>query len=96
MNQNDMSDRRTDNRMFIYQECFLINESAAIKPHTVDVSKMGVGVLVYGTTPFEKNDKLTVRYMQRSSRAEVKWAKKDVNNNTTRLGLELFPQLTYF
>ncbi len=96
MEQNNMADRRTIVRWPIRKECFLATEFVDIKSQTVDASSMGLGVLVNGTTPFEKDDKLFVRYMKRFSRAKVLWTDKDANNNTTRLGLELFSQLIYF
>ncbi len=103
MNPNSISDtqrvmpnKRTNARWPSKEECVLITEFVNIKSQTVDVSLLGLGVLVNGTTPFEKEDKLFVRYMQGFSRAQVRWTNKDDNNYTTRLGLELFSQLIYF
>ncbi len=90
MKQKDIADRRTDVRLRFYHECFIQNKFVDIKSQTVDVSKIGVGVLVInGTSPFKKGDKVLVNCRQRFSLAQVRWTKRDVNNNTTRMGLKL-------
>ncbi len=89
------TNKRTYPRHPYQIECILSNESAAIKSQTVDVSILGMGVLVNGTTPFEIGDRLTVSMtsMQYQSLAEVRWAEKDINKNTTRIGLKLFSSI---
>ncbi len=93
MNQIDMSEKRTTSRQPFQKECILINHFGSIKAQTVDISKWGMGVLVSGQMPIEKDGILFVdiKSLNYSSHAEVCWTKKD--NDSTRVGLFLLNSL---
>ena len=66
-----------------------------IKCKTVDVSSMGVGVLINGTIPFQNGDILPVdiKSLLHRSLANIQWTKQDVNINATRVGLKVSTSL---
>ncbi len=92
-----MSNKRTYTRHPYQIECILSNGFGDIKSQTVDVSILGLGVLVNGTIPFENGDILkvyiSVYSMDQHSQAEVRWINKEVNSNSSRVGLKLFSTL---
>jgi len=94
MNQDNRTDKRNRTRLHYSFKGYLFNEFFGIKLKTVDVSKMGLGVLVNGTVPFENGDKLFVHIKNRFSPIQVRWTEKVVTYNATRLGLKLFSNLT--
>ncbi len=85
--------KRTNARQPFQKECSLLYEFDDIKSQTIDISMWGLGVLVSGQMPFEKDEILFVdiKSLNYSSHAEVCWAKKD--KDSTRVGLFLLTSL---
>lgn len=84
------TDKRTYTRRSYQIDCTLGNGFGDIKCQTVDESNMGLGVLINETPPFEIGDKLFVYIMLQCSWAEVRWINKEVNSNSSRVGLKCF------
>ena len=91
MNQKD----RTDKRLPFQQDCILSNGFGEIKCKTVDVSNIGVGVLINGTVPFKNGDSLLVdiESIFYRSLANIQWIKEDVNNKSVKVGLKFYTSL---
>ncbi len=83
--------KRTNARRHFQQECFLSNGLGDIKSRIVNVSKMGVGVWVNEIISLKKGHNLFIKaeHFQDQFLAQVRWIKKNVNSNTSRLGLQL-------
>ncbi len=90
-----MSNRRNYLRTPYQMECILSDRFGDIKSQTVNVSILGLRVLINETTPFKIGDRLSayITSMQYHSLAEVRWTEKDFNKNTTRIGLKLSTSL---
>ena len=90
-----MTNKRMERRQPFHQECFLSNGFGKIQTQTVDVSKMGVGLLIIGSLPFETGDQMSVdiNSIEFCSKVSVQWTRKDVKNKATRVGLKLFSSL---
>jgi len=86
---------RTEERTPFQQDCILSNEFGKIKCKTVDVSRMGVGVLINGPIPFQNADILSVyiKSLRHRSLANIQWTKQDVNIKATRVGLKVSTSL---
>jgi len=91
MKQNN----RAEQRLPFQQDCILSNEFGWIECKTVDLSRMGVGVLINGTIPFKNTDILTIniKSLRHSSLANVQWTKQGVNSKETRVGLKVSTSL---
>ncbi len=76
-------------------ECILSDRFGDIKSQTINVSILGLRVLINETAPFEIGDRLSayITSMQYHSLAEVRWTKEDANSNSTRVGLQLLSSL---
>ncbi len=86
-----MSYKRNSTRRPFQQECLLSNGLGDIKSRIVNVSKMGVGVWVNEIIPLKIGDNLFIKpeSLQDQFLAHIRWIKKDVCRNTSRLGLQL-------
>ena len=85
MEQNN----RTEERLPLQNECILYNRFGFIKTQTVDLSKMGLGVVADRTSQFKIGCELiaVIPGVGIFPQAQLMWTKKD--NNKTRLGLKL-------
>ncbi len=97
MNQINKTDKRIYARKHFKRDfCLSSKELRLINCKAVDITKLGLGVLVNDETiQLKKGDTMFtyIEDMDDLSRAEVKWTKKD--NSATRVGLKLFSNLLY-
>ena len=91
MKQNNRIEERTS----FQQDCILSNGFGKIKCKTVDVSRVGVGVLINGPIPFQNADILSVyiKSLSHRSLANIQWIKQDDNIKETRVGLKVSSSL---
>jgi hypothetical protein len=68
-----------------------------IKCKTVNMSKIGAELRIDKIFPYKKGDNLRIYDMnlQKYSQAQVRWAKRDFNNNVTNVGLKVTPNLNF-
>ncbi len=87
--KTDHSDRRLENRKPIEKECVLTNGFGWIITSAVDMSEKGLGLLINGTVPFIKSDKLIASLDVKASWCHVMWVRA-LNEGSSKAGLKFY------
>ena len=85
-------DQRTEERLSLQKRCILEDQHGWIGTHTIDISKIGLGVKTDNTLPLRLKNGCELSVLIESTKlppAKIMWTKKD--NKTTSLGLKFLP-----
>ncbi len=88
--EDDLRDKRKENRIIIYGDCTLSNGFGSLTAEFVDMSLKGVGIELGGDTPFVKDSTLHIRAsnnVEIDRDVRVVWL-ANVSDNFSKAGLK--------
>ncbi len=87
--KTDYTEKRLEPRKTIEKECVLSNGFGMMTARAVDISEKGLGLVINGTVPFKKFDKLIASLDIKSSWCQVMWIRA-LNETSSKAGLKFY------